>query len=210
MRVLELFSGTHSVGKVCKDLGYEVVSLDLTNADINIDILKWDYKTAFKPGDFDIIWASPPCHTFSHCRRCWIGRKLKCFGDVIVTAKILDDDMEARGLPIVRRTEEIINYFKPPLWFIENPATGKMKDYLTHLPHYDVDYCMYSDWGYKKKTRFWTNKEGFDAKLCNKQCGNMVGTQHKNKVGRGKESLANVTLKDRYRVPPKLIKQLII
>ena len=36
MRVLELFSGTHSVGKVCKEYGWEVVSVDLENADINI------------------------------------------------------------------------------------------------------------------------------------------------------------------------------
>tara|TARA_R110000803_G_scaffold172869_1_gene235652 strand:- start:439 stop:654 length:216 start_codon:yes stop_codon:yes gene_type:complete len=45
MRILELFSGTHSVGKVAKELGYEVLSLDMDgNADINIDILNWDYK----------------------------------------------------------------------------------------------------------------------------------------------------------------------
>ena len=37
-RLLELFSGTHSVGKVAKQLGIEVVSLDLLGADINIDI----------------------------------------------------------------------------------------------------------------------------------------------------------------------------
>ena len=43
MKLLELFSGTGSVGKVARDLGYEVVSLDLKNADINSDIMKWDY-----------------------------------------------------------------------------------------------------------------------------------------------------------------------
>ena len=119
MRILELFAGTHSVGKVCNALGYEVVSLDLAGADININILEWDYKKDYKPGDFDVIWSSPPCNTFSHCRRCWIGRKIKYFGDEIVTAKMLDDDMEARGLPIVRKTEEIIKYFNPSLWIIE-------------------------------------------------------------------------------------------
>ena len=204
MKVLELFSGTHSVGNVCKELGYEVVSLDLTNADINIDILQWDYKNAYKPGDFDIVWASPPCHTFRACRRSWINRKMKFFGDEIVTAKMLDDDMEARGLPIVRRTEEIINYLKPPLWIIENPSSGKMKNYLTHLPHYDVDYCMYSDWGYKKPTRFWTNKKVFNGKKCNRQCSNWDGNKHKTTLS---NSSRNINM--RYRVPPILIKELL-
>ena len=204
MRVLELFAGTHSVGKVCKELGYEVVSLDLAGADININILEWDYKKDYKPGDFDCIWASPPCETFSNCRRCWIGRKLKYFGDEIVTAKMLDDDMEARGLPILRKTEEIINYFKPNRWIMENPSTGKMKDYLKHLPHYDIDYCRYTSWGYKKPTRFWTNKEGLVPLKCNKKCGNMDNNKHKIKL----DHIKGLHL--RYRVPPILIKELLI
>ena len=204
MRVLELFAGTHSVGKVCKELGYEVVSLDLAGADININILEWDYKKAFEPGHFDVIWASPPCHTFSHARRCWINRKTKYFGDKTITAKMLNDDMETNGLPIVRKTEEIIKYFNPTLWIMENPSTGKMKDYLKHLPHYDVDYCRYSDWGYKKPTRFWTNKEGFVPLKCNKQCGSMSGNKHKAGVGDFKG------LHLRYRVPSKLIEELLI
>ena len=44
MRVLELFSGTGSVGNVCKALGMDVVSLarDMP-ADIRSDIMDWDY-----------------------------------------------------------------------------------------------------------------------------------------------------------------------
>tara|TARA_R110002012_G_scaffold315835_1_gene530180 strand:+ start:6 stop:620 length:615 start_codon:yes stop_codon:yes gene_type:complete len=204
MRVLELFAGTHSVGKVCEELGYEVVSLDLKGADINIDILEWDYKKDYKPGDFSAIWSSPPCETFSNCRRCWIGRKIKAFGDEVVTAKMLDDDMEQNGLPILRKTEEIINYFKPDRWIIENPSTGKMKNYLQHLPYYDIDYCRYSDYGYKKPTRFWTNKEDFNALKCNGNCGNMVGNKHKTRLDH------TPGLNMRYRVPPKLIKELLI
>ena len=42
MNLLEMFSGTGSVGLVAKSLGFNVISLDLKNADINTDILKWD------------------------------------------------------------------------------------------------------------------------------------------------------------------------
>jgi hypothetical protein len=43
MKLLELFSGTGSVGKVAKDFGFEVVSLDRDmNADIKTDIMDWD------------------------------------------------------------------------------------------------------------------------------------------------------------------------
>ena len=58
MKLLELFSGTGSVGRVARRLGWEVVSLDLKDADISTDILKWDFKT-YEPKHFNFIWASP-------------------------------------------------------------------------------------------------------------------------------------------------------
>jgi len=198
MRLLELFSGTKSVGKVAKELGYEVLSLDIDgNADININILEWDYKQ-YPVGYFDVIWASPPCNTFSCLRRSWIGRKLKYFGDVIVTAEMLDNDMVQVGVPILRRTEEIINYFNPNVYFMENPKTGKMKDYVDR-PFYDVDYCAYG-FHYRKPTRIWTNKENFIGLRCS-----CVG-KHKVGVGQGTDRL---TLKDKYSIPTKLIYDLL-
>ena len=62
---MELFSGTGSVGNVCKALGMDVVSLDRDMpADIRLDIMGWDY-TDYKPKDFDVIWASPLCTEYS-------------------------------------------------------------------------------------------------------------------------------------------------
>jgi len=198
MKLLELFSGTHSVGKVAKELGYDVLSLDMDgNADININILDWDYKI-YEPNYFDIVWASPPCNTFSNLRRSWIGRKLKYFGDEIVSAEMLDNDMLEVGVPILRRTEEIINYFNPDLYFMENPKTGKMKDFVER-PYYDVDYCAYG-FDYRKPTRIWTNKENFNNLRCS-----CVGN-HKMGIGQKRDRL---TLKDKYVIPPKLIYDLL-
>ncbi|CAE7238133.1 unnamed protein product [Symbiodinium natans] len=64
MRLLELFSGTGSVGRA---FGWEVTSLDnnpKASPTICSDILQWDYK-AFEPGHFDAVWASPCCTEFS-------------------------------------------------------------------------------------------------------------------------------------------------
>ena len=60
MKLLELFSGTGSVGSVAKNMGWTVVSLDLKGADINCDILQWKYKK-YPVKYFDFVWASPPC-----------------------------------------------------------------------------------------------------------------------------------------------------
>ena len=82
-------------------------------------------------------------------------------------------------------------------------------------PYYDVDYCMYSDWGYRKRTRIWTNKKDFSPKLCNGNCGNMVGSLHKTNLGNSgsarRANLLNVkkytgtSQQDRYRIPEDLI-----
>lgn len=202
MKVLELFSGSGSVGKICKELNYDVISLDLKNADINCNILDWDYKI-YPIGYFDIIWASPPCDTFSILRNCWIGRKLKCHNGLICSAELLQKDIDEIGLPILRKTQEIIEYFKPDLWFIENPQTGKMKEYLDYS-FYDVDYCKYSDFKYKKRTRIWTNKKGFIPKKCNNDCGL---DKHLNMSKIKSNTMSRIN--ERYKIPPLLIRELL-
>ena len=70
MRILELFSGSGSIGQAFRSKGWDVVSLDMdpkTEADIHEDILSWDHK-AFPPGFFDAIWASPCCTQYSCAR----------------------------------------------------------------------------------------------------------------------------------------------
>ncbi len=224
VKVLELFSGTGSVGKCCKELGWDSVSVDLiSEATHKVDIMLFDYKQ-YPKDSFDIVWASPPCTNYSKLQDCFLGRMRK--GE-IYTKEVQENEMKEDD-KLVIRTLEIIDYFKPEYYFIENPATSKMKDrpYMKDKPFYIVDYCMYSDWGYRKRTRIWSNKEGWDAKKCDRSgaCGNMIDTLHKTNLGnierykRAKHKLQaqgrgdnnTTTQADRYRVPPDLIFSLFL
>ena len=164
MKVLELFSGTGSVGKVAVNFGFNVVSLDRDmDADIKVDIMNWDYKI-YPPGHFDIIWASPPCTEYSIAKTIGI-RKIE----------------EANE--IVKRVLDIISYFEPLYFMIENPQTGLLKnqDFMQGIPYSDVDYCKYG-MPYRKRTRIWNNLTGWSPKpLCQKDCDSMNETKTRHK-----------------------------
>ena len=153
LRMLDLFSGTGSVGKRFLLQGYEVVSLDIKRSEhptICMDILRWKFKE-YPPGYFDVIAAGPPCDDYS-------------------LAKNLRPRKFHHADRLVRKTVEIIRYFKPRLWWIENPRTGflKTRNVVKDLDFIDVDYCQFSNWGYQKPTRIWCCPE--IAKLPNRLC----------------------------------------
>jgi site-specific DNA-cytosine methylase len=201
MRLLELFSGTKSVSKTVGSFFSEVVSLDILDkyspticADINL----WDYRQ-FPPGHFTHIWASPPCTEYSLLKQ--------------NTGMETDIDKADQN---VLRLFEIIDYFRPEKWFIENPQTGMLKNrpFMEGIPFYDVDYCRYADWGYKKRTRIWTNVDYQDT-LCLGigKCRNMIGRFHRVSFGgqgRPKEHVYETCPAGdtAYRVPYKLINAL--
>lgn len=154
MKVLELFAGSRSIGKVCDELGHEVFSSDWSHfvgIDYVVDINEFDvHQVPFVP---DVIWASPPCTTFSVAS---IGKHW----DMNRRPKTQDALM---GLQILKKTLEIIKYFKarnPDLiWYIENPRgmMRKMDDwnFISHVRH-TVTYCQYGDTR-MKPTDIWTN-----------------------------------------------------
>jgi site-specific DNA-cytosine methylase len=127
-----LFSGSGSFGKAKNEFGYDVVSLDLKGALINTDILDWNYKD-YPVGYFDFIHASPPCVEYSIAK-------------TIGVRKIIEANR------IVKKTLEIIDYFKPKYWTIENPQTGLLKkqEFMEGLPYFDIDYCKYG-FNYRKR-----------------------------------------------------------
>lgn len=209
MKCLDLFSGTGSFKKICQQLGWDVYTVDIEfDADYKGDILNFNYKPFH---DIDIIWASPPCTEYSKCKT-RAPRNLE-YAD-----------------SLVKKTLEIINYCKPKYFFIENPKTGllKLRPFMQDINYYDVDYCKYSDWGYRKRTRIWTNLTNFTPLICKKDCENMSDeinnrpdngkrpynykgkSRHKNQVVSSKHGTAGILDKHlRYRVPPKLILSLL-
>ena len=69
MKVLELFAGSRSFSKVAEKLGMETYTTDFSDfkgIDLVKDILDVNATDIEKEfGIPDIIWASPPCTTFS-------------------------------------------------------------------------------------------------------------------------------------------------
>ena len=157
MKVLELFAGSRSIGKVCEELGYEVFSSDINpfeGIDYVTDIRKFDKsKVPFIP---DVIWASPPCTGFS----------VAAIGKNWVKGKEFEPktDSARLGITIVFYTLDIIEYYlklNPNLiWYIENPR-GKLRKAPFMQPNYrmirhTVTYCQYGD-DRMKPTDIWTN-----------------------------------------------------
>ena len=218
MNVLELFSGTGSIGKVCEKLGWNSISVDLElPATHECDIMDFDYKQ-YPKDYFSIVWASPPCCSFSILQGSWIGRHKRVDGVLVLfTEEQRQLDM-LEGDQLVKRTLEIIDYFNPEIWFMENPQSGKLKDrdFMKDIPYYDVDYCKYSDWGYRKRTRIWTNKKDWNNLMCKKDCGYIIEGKHKNNLGNdvfkkdGKKVSKNYNQKEKYRIPEDLILSLFL
>ena len=148
LRHLDLFSGTKSWTRAFEKIGFECVSVDLdkkTSPTHIADMLTWDY-TMYPPGYFHAITAGPPCTEYSRARTTGPPRNLE-----------LADRLVAKTL-------EIINYFRPLSWCIENPQTGllKTRDVVAGVLYNDVSYCRYcpSDGSfppYRKLTRIWSN-----------------------------------------------------
>jgi|TARA_R110001592_G_scaffold66077_7_gene202771 hypothetical protein len=207
LKLLDLFTGTGSVANVAESLGYEVTTLDINemcNPTVCANVLDFDY-TIWKPGDFQVVWASPPCETFSCARKCNIGRVVK--GEMMTAERLLRDT-ENVGVPVLRRTQEIINYLQPRAWFIENPGTGLMKNYIAEKPVM-FDYCRFG-FDYRKRTAIWSNQP-LKSLLCDKTC--LVNGRHpKTAIGTSKVQQGQGGGSDksgRYAIPKDLIRTLI-
>lgn len=166
--MLELYSGTGSVGKVARGLGWRVFSVD-NNPDFSPshlgDILVWDYTTLDTP---DIIWASPPCTTFTAMQNFQPDNLVRAYDGTALT------DSARMGDALLDKALEIIEHFKqlnPNLvYFIENPSNGLMKrmPQLQHLYQNNTTYCKFEHY-FCKPTVFFSNFKLDLPKRCSRK-----------------------------------------
>ena len=200
MNLIELFRGTKSVGTISKSLGFNVISLDLKNADINTDILEWDYKQ-FDTNHFDFSWSSPPCTEYNVAKTRGI-RNIEYANNIVL------------------KTIEIIKYFNPKYCVIENPQTGLLKnqEFMDGFEFKDVDYCKYG-MPYRKRTKLWKNITTWKPRdLCKKDCGNIRNNKH-NKTAQRLPSKTKAEWGDNpvlhkqehlYKIPSGLILEIVM
>lgn len=201
MRTIELFCGTKSFSKVMTSNGHSTFTIDndpIHSPDICISIM--DH---IPEGEYDILWASPPCQGFSVAA---IGKNWDN------ATKLPKSDSARLGLMLLERTIELISIIHPRHWFIENPR-GMMRkkidqifsQYGIHDYHRTtVTYCQYGDTR-MKPTDIWTNLPGWFGK----KCANLSPCHDRAPRGsrRGTQGIKGAI--DRGAIPPALFEEIL-
>lgn len=201
MKVLELFAGTKSFSSVAEQLGHEVFTSDFEpsfDTHYCVDILNFDItKLPWKP---DVIWASPPCETFSVAS---IGHHWKGGN----RAYIPKTQASITGQEYVKKALEIIRQLEPTYYFIENPRglLRKMPYMETHPIRHTVTYCQYGDTR-MKPTDIWTNcTEWTPRAMCKNGAPCHIAAPRGSSTG----TQGIKTYKDRSRVPKELCREIL-
>lgn len=145
MKILELYAGSRSIGNEAERLGHTVFSIDIKQfkgIDLvaDIEFLKKE-DIPFKP---DMIWASPPCTTYSIA-----GISHHRNGQIPKT------DFAKKSDRLILNTIKIIKEFGC-IFYIENPVGMLRKMDFMKLPRTTITYCRYGDMR-MKPTDIWSN-----------------------------------------------------
>jgi hypothetical protein len=200
--LLELFSGTGSMGRAFVAKGWEVISVDIdpkTNCSICMDVR--DLTPAQLPSHPDLIWASPVCCMYSRARTKSKTPRDLIWADSLVQAVI---DLQAQ--------------LRCPALF-ENPESGllKTRSIVQHIPYRVIDYCKYHDerstHKARKRTAIWSIDcpEWIPARpLCKKDCGFCTGGRHDESAQQGpaRPGAKRHSLNELYAIPPLLAEEL--
>jgi len=197
MRIWDICCGTKSVSNVWKENGHETLTLDIDPKcmpDICTDIMSWEY-TDFGLPDPDFIWCSPPCTHYSIAR----------------TNAKTPRDLEGSDA-IVQQCLDIIAFWRPRYWVIENPQTGllKTRDIVQGLSFNDVDYCMHGA-PYRKRTRLWTNcTDWIPRPLCTHASHQMTAQKGPSKRAGQLIRGDDCSLQTLHSVPESLTRELML
>ena len=204
MNILELFAGSRSIGIEAEKQGHKVFSVDLKkfkDIDLAIDIeLLTPDMIPFKP---DVIWASPPCTTYSiagisHHRN----------------GQIPKSEFAVKSDKLVKKVLELIKYYNCT-YFIENPVGMLRKmQFMENVPRATVTYCKYGDMR-MKPTDIWSNNiyslfnpTGWKPRA---KCFNGNRNCHHEPAPRGSKT-GTQGLKNNYersKIPQKLCEEII-
>jgi len=218
MKTIELFCGAKSFSKVAEGLGHETFTIDNDpqfEPDLCCSVLSLNNEGRSMVGDFDVLWASPPCDGFSVASigANWTGGH---------RAYIPKSDTAHRSIALAKKTIKIIEESKPKYWFIENP-----QGLLRKMPFMDeflkrkggvehtIWYCKYGDIR-AKPTNIWTNAPWTPRPKCknykyDKTTGEVIDKHcHHEQARRGaKTGTQGIgTYKDRSRIPADLFKEI--
>lgn len=145
MKCVDLFSGTRSIAKAFEQCGFETFTIELDRQHKNInwyaDIMEVTAKDIIERfGHPDVIWASPPCTTYSIAAISH-HRKKEASGNLAPVS-----DFAKQSDELIKHTLDLIRELKPKYFFIENPRGGLRKmDFMQGIPRYTVTYCQYGD-----------------------------------------------------------------
>ena len=158
MYSLELFSGMHTISNYLTSIGFDSWSVDNNpklHPRVCCDILNFPYSSM--PAHFSFIWASPDCRFFSR------NSSLKYWAKTIIKYRQYHyspiSPGSSKAIALLLKTIEIIRYYNPLVWFIENPC-GRMrhvKELQLFAPfRYSVNYKDFG-FSYSKETDLYTN-----------------------------------------------------
>lgn len=205
LKTVELFAGTQSFSKVARELGHETFTSELNEyfqADLHKDIL--NIKRKDLPKKIDILWASPPCTSFSVASigSSWCGNYCP------------KRTQTALGMAFVLKTLELIKEIKKDnpnlIWFIENPRGVLRKmAFMDNLHRETVWYCKYGDIR-AKPTDIWNNLTEWNGKICHNLKKNEPKHCHHEPAPRGAKTgtqgfKGNM---ERSIIPPQLFKEI--